>query len=106
MSFALISITIHLKWLNLLIFLLWGAMEWAIQAPQQHILLKYHSSYGSASVGLNSSINYLGSSVGVALGGLTLNHSANVTYLIYLALFIDLLGLLLQIMNLKIDKSK
>lgn len=106
MSFALIPMTIHLKWVSLLIFLLWGAMGWATQAPQQHILLKHHSSYGSASVALNSSINYLGSSVGAALGGLILNHSANITYLIYSALFIGLLGLLLQLMNLKIDKSK
>lgn len=66
MSFALISITIHLKWLNLLIFLLW--------------------SYG--------------------MGNSSTTTSANVTYLIYSALFIDLLGLLLQIMNLIIDKSK
>lgn len=40
------------------------------------------------------------------MGNSSTTTSTNVTYLIYSALFIDLLGLLLQIMNLIIDKSK
>lgn len=53
-------------------FILWGAMGWASQAPQQHVLLLSQPNHGSAAVALNSSANYLGSAVGSALGGLVL----------------------------------
>ncbi|WP_342105225.1 MFS transporter [Methylobacterium sp. SI9] len=55
--------------LGYLPFLIWGAMGWASQAPQQHTLLGLKPAYGSVAVALNSSANYLGGAVGAALGG-------------------------------------
>ncbi|MGG3772419.1 MFS transporter [Heyndrickxia faecalis] len=45
-------------------FFIWGAMGWASLAPQQHVLLELQPKHGPAVVALNSSANYLGSSVG------------------------------------------
>lgn len=58
--------------LQYLPFLVWGAMGWASQAPQQHVLLRLEPKNGPAAVALNSSANYLGSAVGSALGGLVM----------------------------------
>ncbi|GGI40715.1 hypothetical protein GCM10010896_09750 [Mammaliicoccus stepanovicii] len=58
-------------------------MGWATQAPQQHILLKNHEKHGSASVALNSSLNYLGSTLGAALGGILLAQGLHINILIY-----------------------
>ncbi|CAM3685359.1 MFS transporter [Cohnella lubricantis] len=51
---------------------IWGAMGWASQAPQQHVLLLYQPKHGAASVALNSSANYLGSAIGSTLGGVAM----------------------------------
>jgi len=53
-------------------FFIWGAMGWASLAPQQHVLLELQPKHGPAVVALNSSANYLGSSVGSALGGVVM----------------------------------
>jgi predicted MFS family arabinose efflux permease len=53
-------------------FVLWGAMGWASQAPQQHVLLRLQPKHGAVAVALNSSANYLGSAVGSALGGIAM----------------------------------
>ncbi|SDM19503.1 Predicted arabinose efflux permease, MFS family [Methylobacterium phyllostachyos] len=58
--------------LGYLPFLIWGAMGWASQAPQQHTLLGLKPEHGSVAVALNSSANYLGGAVGAALGGVAL----------------------------------
>ncbi len=58
--------------LGYLPFLIWGAMGWASQAPQQHTLLDLKPAYGSVAVALNSSANYLGGAVGAALGGVVM----------------------------------
>ena len=39
-SIVLIPTLIKIPILGLIPFILWGAMGWATQAPQQHILLK------------------------------------------------------------------
>lgn len=71
MAFAMFSLPFGLKLpsLSYLPFILWGAMGWASQTPQQHALLQLHPNHGAASVALNSSANYLGSAVGSALFG-------------------------------------
>ena len=106
LSFGLIPISINLPILGLIPFILWGAMGWATQAPQQHILLKKHPEYGGSAVALNSSINYLGSAMGSAIGGIILFNVNNTNVLIYSALGITIIGILLQLLNISIDKEK
>ncbi|MEJ7274209.1 MFS transporter, partial [Staphylococcus epidermidis] len=83
---VLIPISIKLPLLSLLSFILWGAMGWATQAPQQHILLKNHPKHGGSAVALNSSINYLGSAIGSSIGGIILFNVNSTNILIYSAL--------------------
>ena len=106
LSFSLIPISINLPILGLIPFILWGAMGWATQAPQQHILLKKHPEYGGSAVVLNSSINYLGSAMGSAIGGIILFNANSTNVLIYSALGITIIGILLQLLNLSIEKSR
>ncbi len=68
-SFFILPASLNIPILTFLPFFLWGATGWASQAPQQHVLLQSQPNNGSAAVALNSSANYLGSSVGSALGG-------------------------------------
>ena len=105
LSFVLIPVSIKLPLLGLLPFILWGAMGWATQAPQQHILLKIHPKHGGPAVALNSSINYLGSAIGSAVGGIILFNVNSTNVLIYSALGITIIGILLQLLNLSIDKD-
>ena len=105
LSFGLIPISINLPILGLIPFILWGAMGWATQAPQQHILLKKHPEYGGSAVALNSSINYLGSAMGSAIGGIILFNANSTNVLIYNALGITIIGILLQLLNLSLEKN-
>lgn len=105
LSFGLIPISINLLILGLIPFILWGAMGWATQAPQQHILLKKHPEYGGSAVALNSSINYLGSAMGSAIGGIILFNANSTNVLIYSALGITIIGILLQLLNLSLEKN-
>ena len=105
LSFGLIPISINLPILGLIPFILWGAMGWATQAPQQHILLKKHPEYGGSAVALNSSINYLGSAMGSAIGGIILFNANSTNVLIYSALGITIFGILLQLLNLSLEKN-
>ncbi|MBM0860035.1 putative MFS family arabinose efflux permease [Staphylococcus epidermidis] len=105
LSFGLIPISINLPILGLIPFILWGAMGLATQAPQQHILLKKHPEYGGSAVALNSSINYLGSAMGSAIGGIILFNANSTNVLIYSALGITIIGILLQLLNLSLEKN-
>lgn len=105
-SFILLPISIHTPIASCLPFLLWGAMGWATQAPQQHILIKNYESYGETAVALNSSVNYLGSSIGSALCGSLLFITHNINMLVYLSIFICSIGLLVQLANILIDKKQ
>lgn len=105
-SFILLPISIHTPIASCLPFLLWGAMGWATQAPQQHILIKNYESYGETAVALNSSVNYLGSSIGSALCGSLLFITHNLNMLVYLSIFICSIGLLVQLANILIDKKQ
>lgn len=104
-SILFIPTLIKIPILGLLPFLFWGAMGWATQAPQQHILLQKHSRHGSASVALNSSLNYLGSAIGAALGGLLLAQGLTVNILVYGAFVVVALGIVIQLINIVIDKG-
>lgn len=91
---------------GLIPFILWGAMGWATQAPQQHILLKNHSDHGSTSVALNSSLNYLGSAIGAALGGVLISRELSTNLLIYSCFTVIILGIIVQLLNIFVDGSK
>ncbi len=106
LSILLIPILIKIPIFSVIPFLLWGAMGWATQAPQQHILLKNHENHGSASVALNSSLNYLGSALGAALEGLLLAQGFHINSLIYSAFVVVVLGILIQLVNIMIDKRR
>lgn len=80
-------------------------MGWSTQAPQQYILLHNYKEHGSAAVALNSSINYLGSAIGSAIGGLILFTANNVLYLIYGAILIAFIGVIIQTINILNTKS-
>lgn len=104
-SIVLIPTLIKIPILGLIPFILWGAMGWATQAPQQHILLENHSEHGSTSVALNSSLNYLGSAVGAAFGGLLLAQGASTSILIYCSVAIVIIGIIIQLINVFIDRN-
>ena len=70
----------------------------------KYILLQNHANHGGA-VALNSSINYLGSALGSALGGIILLKFINTNMLIYSAIIITVIGIMLQIMNITIDRK-
>lgn len=74
MTLAIFSLPFssHYGLLAFIPFFLWGVTGWASQAPQQHVLLRLNPQHGPAAVALNSSANYLGSSVGASLGGAAL----------------------------------
>ncbi|MHD0398100.1 MFS transporter [Staphylococcus simulans] len=105
LCFLFIPVTIHYVLICYLPFILWGMFGWASQAPQQHILLENYASHGSTAVALNSSINYLGSALGSALGGLILFNFSNIYILIYCSITIIMIGALFQIINIKIDRK-
>ncbi|WP_426703728.1 MFS transporter [Staphylococcus shinii] len=103
-SIVIIPRLIKIPVLGLLPFLLWGATGWATQAPQQHILLQKHSHNGSTAVALNSSVNYLGSAIGAALGGVLLSQGVKVNALIYCAFTFVMLGACIQLVNIFKEK--
>lgn len=90
-------------------FFLWGMTGWASQAPQQHVLLRLQPRHGPAAVALNSSVNYLGSSVGASLGGGVLLIGFTPSQLPYLAGCLAaaaLLGQGLLILRSKVEAGK
>lgn len=92
-----IPLMINLPLLRYLPFFIWGAMGWASQAPQQHILMSYQPNNGSSSVALNSSLNYLGSSVGATLGGVVLAFGYGAVSLLFFAVIFMVFSILLQL---------
>ncbi|MGE7912489.1 MFS transporter [Lysinibacillus xylanilyticus] len=101
LSIIFIPLMINLPMLKYLPFFIWGAMGWACQAPQQHILLSYQPKNGSSVVALNSSVNYLGSAIGASLGGIVLSLQIGTITLIYFAVFSMLFAICLQFYSLK-----
>lgn len=100
-SIICIPFMMDLTFLKYVPFFVWGAMGWASQAPQQHILMSYQPSNGSSAVALNSSLNYLGSSIGAALGGIVLTFGFGAVSLVYFAVIFIVISLLLQLYSIK-----
>ncbi|MDA2269359.1 MFS transporter [Bacillus cereus] len=105
-SVVCIPIMINLTIIKYLPFFIWGAMGWASGAPQQHILLSYQPKHGSAAVALNSSINYLGSSVGATLGGVVISLGMGTMALIYFAIISMIISLGLQFYSMRSNTFK
>lgn len=100
-SIICIPLMINVPLLKYLPFFVWGAMGWASQAPQQHILMSYQPNNGSSAVALNSSLNYLGSSVGATLGGIVLAFGFGAISLIFFAVISMVFSLILQFYSVK-----
>ncbi|WP_369903309.1 MFS transporter [Bacillus manliponensis] len=98
---ACIPLAIYIPIIQYMPFFVWGAMGWAAQAPQQQILMEYEPNQGSAAVALNSSVNYLGSSVGAMLGGVVLSLGKGSMLLIYFAILAMLVSLVLQLYSMR-----
>jgi predicted MFS family arabinose efflux permease len=75
---------------------IWGMCGWASLAPQQHVLVSYAPKQATASVAWNSSANYLGSGIGVALGSVALNSGVTANWLPVGAMIAVLLALMLH----------
>ncbi len=101
LSIICIPLMINLSTLKYVPFFVWGAMGWACQAPQQHILLSYQPSNGRSAVALNSSVNYLGSAIGASLGGIVLSLQLGTITLIYFAVISMLFSLCLQFYSMR-----
>ncbi|MGE7673004.1 MFS transporter [Lysinibacillus sp. NPDC094403] len=101
LSIICIPLMLNLPILKYLPFFIWGAMGWACQAPQQHILLSYQPNNGSSAVALNSSVNYLGSAIGASLGGVALSLQIGTISLIYFALISMSFAICLQFYSMK-----
>lgn len=101
LSIICIPIMINIPIVKYLPFIIWGAMGWASQAPQQHILLAYQPKQGAAAVSLNSSINYLGSAVGATLGGVLISFGMGTITLIYFAILSMIVSLSLQFLSMR-----
>ncbi|MBR7796333.1 MFS transporter [Agaribacter marinus] len=76
-----LPLVLGIPFLAFLPFMVWGAMGWASLAPQQHVLLQLQPEHGSSVVVLNSSANYLGGSMGSALGGIVMVGGLTPSYL-------------------------
>lgn len=101
LSIISIPFMLNLAILKYVPFFVWGAMGWACQAPQQHILLSQQPNNGSTAVALNSSVNYLGSAIGASLGGVILSIQTGTITLIYFAVISMSLAIGLQFYSMK-----
>ncbi len=100
-SLLCITLMIDIPFLKYVPFFLWGAMGWASLAPQQHILLSYQPKNGSIAVALNSSVNYLGSSIGATLGGVVIALGLGSVSLVYFAVISMVISICFQMYSVK-----
>ncbi|MCJ2119023.1 MFS transporter [Methylobacterium sp. J-001] len=96
LALALLPSLLGTPLISYLPLLVWGAMGWASQAPQQHALLHLRPDHGSVAVALNSSANYLGGAAGAALGGVVVT-LAGISALPITAAAVAAAGLALQV---------
>ncbi|RZG45784.1 MFS transporter [Acinetobacter wuhouensis] len=85
-------------WLTLVPIVLWGAVGWALQVPQneQLIIEREQKGGGELAVALNESALYLGSAIGAGMGGLIFYFNWPLWYLPVFASFIVFLGFIYQ----------
>jgi len=97
LAFILLPSSLSMGFAGLFALFIWGAMGWSSQLPQQHSLLSIDPQNGAITVALNSSANYLGSSIGSALGGFILFIELAPTYLPYCAGLLLIIAFILQL---------
>lgn len=90
-------------WLVMLPIVLWGAVGWALQVPQNNelILARQAQGDGNLAIALNESALYLGSAIGAAAGGLMLLLQLPIWSLAVLAGVVAAVGAALQLINLR-----
>lgn len=90
-------------WLVAIPIVVWGAVGWALQVPQNNelILARQAQGDGNLAIALNESALYLGSAIGAAAGGFVLLLRMPTWSLAACAGSVALVGALLQILNLR-----
>jgi predicted MFS family arabinose efflux permease len=90
-------------WLVMLPIVLWGAVGWALQVPQNNelILARQVQGDGNLAIALNESALYLGSAIGAAAGGLMLLLQFPIWSLAVSAGVVAAVGAALQLINLR-----
>lgn len=90
-------------WLAAIPIVVWGAVGWALQVPQNNelILARQAQGDGNLAIALNESALYLGSAIGAAAGGFVLLLRMPTWSLAACAGSVALAGALLQILNLR-----
>lgn len=91
------------SWLVMLPLVIWGAVGWALQVPQNNELILARQAHGddNLAIALNESALYLGSAIGAAAGGFLLLLQMPAWTLAACAGAVASVGALLQIMNLR-----
>ncbi|MNE08287.1 hypothetical protein D3C80_1009340 [compost metagenome] len=82
---------------------LWGAVGWALQVPQNNelILARQAQGDGNLAIALNESALYLGSAIGAAAGGVLLLLQLPIWSLAVSAGVVAAVGAALQLINLR-----
>ncbi|RMH87572.1 MFS transporter [Stutzerimonas zhaodongensis] len=90
-------------WLVAIPIVVWGAVGWALQVPQNNelIMARQAQGDGNLAIALNESALYLGSAIGAAAGGFVLLLRMPTWSLAACAGSVALAGALLQILNLR-----
>lgn len=90
-------------WLVVLPIVIWGAVGWALQVPQNNELIQARQAQGDGNlaIALNESALYLGSAIGAAAGGFVLLLQMPTWTLAGCAGSVALIGALLQLLNLR-----
>lgn len=94
-------------WLVMLPIVLWGAVGWALQVPQNNelIVARQEQGDGNLAIALNESALYLGSAIGAAAGGFVLLLQMPTWTLAVCAGSVALIGALLQLLNLRRQRA-
>lgn len=94
-------------WLVMLPIVLWGAVGWALQVPQNNelIVARQAQGDGNLAIALNESALYLGSAIGAAAGGFVLLLQMPTWTLAVCAGSVALIGALLQLLNLRRQRA-
>lgn len=94
-------------WVVVLPIMVWGAVGWALQVPQNNELIQARHAQGdeNLAIALNESALYLGSAIGAAAGGFVLLLQMPTWSLAACAGSVALIGALLQVLNLRRQRA-
>ena len=90
-------------WFAMVPIVIWGAVGWALQVPQNSQLIEVRESEGDGNlaVALNESALYLGSAIGAGVGGMVLVLNLPVWTLPVGAGIVAAIGALCQFMSIR-----